>query len=77
MGIQKIHYFLANIVILSSLVIVIYKLFDNQKQSMIAQTNHKLLQNEIEFQKKNLNTHIPQVIVQIRNDSFNFPGIYV
>lgn len=49
----KIHYFLANIVILSSLVIVIYKLFDNQKQSMIAQTNHKLLQNEIEFQKKN------------------------
>ena len=24
-----------------------------------------------------LNTHIPQVIVQIRNDSFNFPGIYV
>ena len=49
----KIHYFLTNIVILSSLVIVIYKLFDNQKQSMIAQTNHKLLQNEIEFQKKN------------------------
>lgn len=24
-----------------------------------------------------LNTHIPQVIVKIRNDSFNFFGIYV
>lgn len=49
----KIHYFLANVIIFSLLVIVIYKLFDNQKQSIIAQANHRLLQNEIEFQKKN------------------------
>ena len=49
----KTHYFLANVIIFSLLVIVIYKLFDNQKQSIIAQANHRLLQNEIEFQKKN------------------------
>lgn len=54
MGIQKTHYFLANVIIFSLLVIVIYKLFDNQKQSIIAQANHRLLQNEIEFQKKEL-----------------------
>ena len=24
-----------------------------------------------------LNTHIPQVIIKIRNDSFNFLGFYV
>lgn len=49
----KTHYFLANVIIFSLLVIVIYKLFDNQKQSIIAQANHRLLQNEIEFLKKN------------------------
>ncbi|MGO5478285.1 hypothetical protein ACTQVW_11580 [Catenibacterium mitsuokai] len=27
--------------------------------------------------KNNLNTHIPQVTVKLRNDSFNFLGIYV
>ena len=27
--------------------------------------------------KLNLNTHIPQVTVKLRNDSFNFLGIYV
>lgn len=26
---------------------------------------------------RNLNTHIPQVIIKIRNDSFNFLGFYV
>ena len=27
--------------------------------------------------KENLNTHIPQVIIKIGNDSFNFLGFYV
>lgn len=28
-------------------------------------------------EKEFLNTHIPQVIIKIRNDSFNFLGFYV
>lgn len=49
----KIQYFLCNIVILSLLVIVIYKLFENQKNNLIAISNQKLLEKEIEFQKNN------------------------
>lgn len=50
----KIEYFLINIMIISILVIVIYKLFDNEKQNIIFKTNQEILEKEIEFQKINL-----------------------
>lgn len=49
----SVQYFLTNIIILSILVIVIYKLFENQKQNLIYQTNQKILEKEIDFQKTN------------------------
>ena len=49
----KVQYFLINTVILSLLVLVIYKLFEIQKQNLIAISNQKLLEKEIAFQKNN------------------------
>ena len=49
----QVQYFLINIIILSLLVVVIYKLFENQKQNLIYQTNQKILEKEIDFQKIN------------------------
>ena len=41
---------------------------DSGKTELLYESKNELI---------NLNTHIPQVIVNIRNDSFNFLGIYV
>lgn len=52
-GLIQIQYFLINITILSLLVIVIYRLFENHKRNLIYRTNQKILEKEIDFQKTN------------------------
>lgn len=41
---------------------------------LLLEENNLVFRNEL---KEDLNTHIPQVIIKIRNDSFNFLGFYV
>ena len=59
------------------------KLYKNYKVEIISEdcfskvSDNKKNLEEINDRTDFLNTHIPQVIIKIRNDSFNFLGFYV
>lgn len=48
------QYFLTNVIVLSFLVAVICKLFENQKEFLEQQANQELLKKELDFQKTNI-----------------------